>query len=135
MMNDWNKDNTNAAAVEARQKAVLAFCTEMHKYQPGEGPRGQCATDPTFARTLFAKLGNFYVEGEEIEGQPPRDPAHPIMEISNDTEFRVFEKEDTRSMDKFVLLTLPSTPPDQPLPVLDPVAVWTCTWGPYLQFK
>lgn len=132
-MNAWNKDNTNTAAVEARQKAVLAFCAEMHKYQPGEGPRGQCTSDPAYARRLFAKLGNFYLEGEEIEGQPPRDPANPVAEIAKDCEFRVFEKEDTAAMDKFVLLTLPSTPPDQALPVIDPTEVWTCTWQPYLQ--
>ncbi len=117
-VNDWDKGN-----VAPRQQAVLAFCKALSE---DKDLKQRCEADPGFAMTLFAKLGNFCVEGE---GELPTGPSgQPVKPIPKDTKFRVFDHEDTANMDKWVLLTLPEMPLP---PVIDPTEVWTCSWPPY----
>src|SRR5688572_29521547 len=106
--------------IRGRREATIAFCEFMNDPANEEIRERSCA-DGEFAKRQFAVIGNYYIEGEHLPGQPPYDPAYkPIPKAAH---FNTFQFEDP-SRDNHVLLVLPER--GNPLP--DPMRIWVGAW-------
>jgi hypothetical protein len=121
-MKDW-KD------IPARDEATWQFCLYLRS-NPTEMPKNS-----DDAKKLFAKCGQFYIDGD------PKQPGDEnLTAIPKETEFRVYPFNPIRERDKdLVTIVLPTwTGKESDIPPrdsFDAVQVWRCTWSPYLELK
>jgi hypothetical protein len=122
-MKDW-KD------IPARRDATWEFCVYLQN-NPNEFPK--TSED---AKRLFAKCGQFYVEGD-----PPKPGDEKLTPIPKKTEFRVYPFNPITGRDTdLVTIVLPewASQAGQAIPPrngFDPVEVWRCTWANYLEHR
>jgi hypothetical protein len=121
-MRDWNK-------IPDRRAATIIFRDFME--QPANAQiKKNCCDSPEEAKRQFAILGEFYLQGKTLPGQPPNDgTSTPIPKIA---EFRVYDTRDT-ARHNLVVLILPSSkgkPTNEPANIL--IAAWP-VWGPTRQ--
>jgi hypothetical protein len=117
-MKDW-KD------IPARRDATWNFCVYLQEH-PKELPKNS-----DDAKRLFARCGNFYVDGD------PRNPGdEELTAIPKKTEFRVYPFNPIKDRDEdLVTIVLPdwSANAIPPQDKFDPTTVWVCTWANYLE--
>lgn len=110
--------------IEGRRGATIAFCEFMEDPNNAE-IRERCCRYGHYARRLFAKIGQYYLEEDLPPGQSPPEPE--LKPIPAGVEFHVFNFEDAAKDDHVVLLL-----PERGTPTPDPVEVWRCSWMPWL---
>jgi hypothetical protein len=104
-MKDWTD-------IEARKSAVEAFVKHVFA---NNDDRLRAGRDRCFAKQLFARLGEFEIEGSQTD--PTKIPAH--------MELRVYEQSTTRERDEELgVVLLPQTLQG----AVDVTDVWRCTW-------
>ena len=132
-MNSW--DVNTAEEIEARRKATEAFCRffndptydELRAQLISESAQSEDGGSLT-AKALFAKLGDFY-----LEGQVPDEDAH-LKPIPSKTVFRVFDEHPFSERDWMVNIVLPKYPMQTTAP-FEATEHYRCTYWPYLDKK
>jgi hypothetical protein len=119
-MRDWN-------STADRGKATIAFADFMNR--PGnETLRRTCCDDPTEAKRQFGIIGEFYLEGETIPGQPPN--TNNLTPIPKSVQFKVYDATDPLRQD-LVVLVLPSVTGQRSDEATD---IWIAAWPPWVSF-
>jgi len=114
-MRDWNN-------VDDRREATIAFANFMKDPSNAE-IRQQCIDDPNEAKRQFAKIGEFYLEGD------PTPPHYgDLRPIPKSVQFKVYDATDPKRQD-LVILVLPSAKGGEPQDAMD---IWIAAWPPWV---
>ena len=114
-MRDW--DN-----VDHRREATVLFAKFM---QGNDAIRQKCLDDPKEAKRQFATIGEFYLEGEQLPGQPPNEQN--LQPIPASVDFKVYDATDPKRQDS-VVLVLPSAKGHISEEATD---IWIAAWQPW----
>lgn len=117
-MRDWNN-------VDDRRDATIAFAEFMKDPNNAE-IRQKCCDDPNEAKRQFAIVGEFYLEGEPLPGQPPNDGKK--KPIPKSVQFKMYDSADPKRQD-LVVLVLPSAKGDDSNEASD---IWIAAWPPWV---
>lgn len=117
-MRDWN-------SVDDRRAATMDFAAFMKDPSNAE-IRQQCCDDPNEAKRQFAKIGQFYLDGEP---RPPSDQK--LTPIPKSVRFKMYDSADSKRQD-LVVLVLPSATGGEPQ---DPTDIWIAAWPPWVALK
>lgn len=116
-MRDWS-------SVTDRRDATIAFADFMNNPKH-EALRKECCNDPQLAKRQFATIGQYYLEGEALPGQPANDQK--LTPIPKSVEFKVYEAKDPKRHDLAVLV-LPSATGKVSQEATD---IWIAAWPPW----
>ena len=120
-MRDWNN-------VDDRREATIAFAKFMKDPNNAE-IRKKCCDDPKEAKRQFAIVGEFYLEGEQLPGQPPNDgKKNPIPKS---VQFKMYDATDPKRQD-LVVLVLPSASGEDSE---EPTDIWIAAWQPWVSLS
>jgi hypothetical protein len=113
-----------------RVAAIKDFVAAMEKATEEE--RLALVESPKYARTEFARICLFWVDGEKPPANfPAFDPSYNKVPIPSSTKFRVHESfGDIPQRQKKVVLILPPMA-GRNAENIDNVYVWRCTYTPY----
>lgn len=130
-MNEHNQPTMNSwDSRPARREATKAFCDYLD--DPAHAKeREECKNpDSGEARSLFARLGHFYLE-ENI----PADAPPGLKPIPKETKFMVYETDPHEKRDELVTIVLPPLVTEQGAglkPPFEATNVFRCTYWPYV---
>jgi hypothetical protein len=114
-MRDWDTPDPD------RRDATIAFADFMKKPENVEIRKTVC-NDPDEAKRQFAKIGEFYLQGEDI---PPNDKdKNPIPKS---VQFKVYDSRDEKRQD-LVVIVLPSAKGGDSDEATD---IWIAAWPPW----
>ena len=116
-MRDWR-------IIDDRRAATIIFRDIMEK--PANADRKKkCCDNPTEAKKQFAILGEFYLHGETLAGQPAKPANVNEIEIPEIVEFRVYDSKDEQRRNELVVLVLPSSKGEMSA---EPTDIWIAGW-------